>query len=48
MLLPKIDQLREIVKTLNPVVIGATETKLDNSIGDSEIPIDGYCVIQRD
>ena len=48
MLLPKIDQLREIVKTLNPVVIGATETKLDNSIGDSEIPIDGYCAIQRD
>ena len=48
MLLPKIDQLREIVKILNPVVIGATETKLDNSIGDSEIPIDGYCAIQRD
>ena len=36
-LLPKIDELREIVKISNPTVIGITETKLDNSIGDSEI-----------
>ena len=47
-LLPKIDELREIVKISNPTVIGITETKLDNSIGDSEISIDGYCAIRRD
>ena len=47
-LLPKIDQLREIVKTSKPMVIGITETKLDISIGGSEIPIDGYCAIRRD
>ena len=47
-LLPKIDELREIVKISNPTVVGITETKLDNSIGDSEIFIDGYCAIRFD
>ena len=47
-LLPNIDELREIVKISNPTVIGITETKLDNSICDSEIPIDGYCAIRGD
>ena len=47
-LLPKIDELREVVKISNPTVIGITETKLDHSIGDSEISIDGYCAIRRD
>ena len=40
-LLPKIDELRKIVKISNPAVIGITETKLDHSISDSEISIDG-------
>ena len=44
-LLPKIDELREIVKISNAMVIGITETKLDKLIGDSEISIDGYCAI---
>ena len=44
-LLPKIDELKEMVKTTNPTVIGITETKLDNSIDDSAISIDGYCAI---
>ena len=47
-LLPKFDKLREIVKISNPTVIGITETKFDNSIGDSEISIDGYCAIRSD
>ena len=38
-LLPKIDELREIVKISNPTVIDITETKLDNSFGDSDISI---------
>ena len=38
---PKIDELREIIKISSPTVIGITETKLDNSIDDSEIFIDG-------
>ena len=44
-LLPKIDELGEKVKISNPTVISITETKLDNSVGDSEISIDGYCAI---
>ena len=47
-LLPKTDELREIVKISNPTVLGITETKLDNSIGDSKISTDGYCAIRRD
>ena len=38
---PKIDELREIIQISSPTVIGITETKLDNSIDDSEISIDG-------
>ena len=38
----------EIVKISNPTVIGITETKLDHSIGDSKISIDGYCAIRHD
>ena len=47
-LLPKIDKLSEIARIPNPGVVGITETKIDNSIGDSEISIDGYSAIQRD
>ena len=47
-LLPKIDELREIVKIPNPTVIGITKTKLGNLAGDSEFSIDRYCAIQRD
>ena len=39
-LLPKIDELREIVNLSNPMIIGITETKLDYLIGDSESSID--------
>ena len=39
-LLPKIEELKEIVKISNPMVIDITETKLDNSSGDSDISID--------
>ena len=47
-LMPKINELREIVKISNPTVIGITETKLDNLIGDSETSIYGYCAIRCD
>ena len=46
--MPKFDELREIVKISDPRVIGITETKLDNLIGDSEIYIDRYFVIRHD
>ena len=47
-LLPKIDDLREIVKASNSKVVGITESKLDDSINDCEICIEGYNIIRRD
>ena len=47
-LLPKTDELREIVKISNSTGIDNTETKLDNSTGDPEISIDGCSAIGRD
>ena len=38
----KIDELRAISKNSNATVIGVTESKLDSSILDSEIEIEGY------
>ena len=45
-LMPKINELRKIVKISNPTVIGITETELDNLIGDSETSIYRYCAIR--
>ena len=47
-LLPKIDELRSIAKYSDASVIGITESKLDSSICDSEISIDGYDIIRND
>ena len=47
-LLPKIDELREIVEISNSTGIDIRETKLDNSISDPEISIYGCCAIGRD
>ena len=47
-LLSKIDELRELVKASNATVVGITESKLDDSINDCEICIEGYSIIRRD
>ena len=47
-LLPKIDELREIAKHSNASVIGITESKLDESVFDSEISIEGYDIVRND
>ena len=41
-LLAKIDELRLIAQKTNAAVIGISETKLDKSVLDSEVKIDGY------
>ena len=41
-LLPKIDEVRLIAKNSNAAVIGITELKLDKTVFDSEVDIDGY------
>ena len=47
-LLSKIDELREIAKVSRAAVIGITESKLDNSVLDGEINIEGYNIIRSD
>ena len=46
--LPKIDELHEIAKKTRATVIGLTETKLDATILDGEVNIDGYELIRSD
>ena len=46
--LPKIDELRIIAKNMNPSVIGLSETKLDSSVLNEEIEIDGYTLERSD
>ena len=47
-LLSKIDELREIAKVSRAAVIGITESKLDDSVMDGEINIEGYNTVRSD
>ena len=43
-----VDELREIARKTRATVIGLTETKLDATVLDSEVNIDGYELIRSD
>ena len=47
-LLPKIDELRHIAKETKVQVIGISETKIDNSVPNEEISIEGYDILRLD
>ena len=47
-MLPKIEELRIIAKSTNAVIIGISESKLDESVLEPEIEIDDYKIIQCD
>ena len=47
-LLPKIDELCNIAKCSSTAVIGITETKLGNTVSDSEVTIDGYSIVRNE
>ena len=47
-LLNKIDEIRQFVTDFKPHVICFSETKIDSSVSNSEVSIDGYSVIRRD
>ena len=47
-ILPKIDELRLIAQNTNAAVIGLTETKLDETILNEEIEINGYTLDRCD
>ena len=44
----KIDELREIAKKSRASVIGISESKLDKSVLDGEVSIEGYEIIRSD
>ena len=47
-ILPKIDEIRYIVKPTNATVIGLSETKLDNTVFSSKPEIEGYDLTRSD
>ena len=47
-LLPKIDEVNLIANKSNATILGISETKLDNTIMDSELEIEGYDLICSD
>ena len=47
-MLKHLDELRILVEQEMPHVIGINETKIDSSISDTDIQIEGYEVVCRD
>ena len=47
-LLPKIDEVKYIAKRTNATIIGISESKLDKTVLDGELKIDGYDLIRSD
>ena len=47
-LVPKIDELRYIAKNSSSAVIGISKSKLDNTVYDPEVAIDGYNIVRND
>ena len=44
----KIDEIRYIDKLTNAIIIGLSETKLDNTVLSSELEIEGYDLVRSD
>ena len=47
-LLSKIDKLRDITNHIRPAILGITEAKLDSSVTNAEVDINGYSIIRND
>ena len=47
-LLSKIDEIRDISNRIKPAVLGITESKLDSSVTNLEVKINGYSIIRND
>ena len=47
-LLSKIDELRDIVNHIIPAILGITESKLDSTVTNAEVNINGYSIIRND
>ena len=47
-LLNKIDELCYIASSSNAAVIGIAETKIDNTVNDSKVAVDGYNIVRNE
>ena len=47
-LLSKIDELKDITNYIKPAILGITESKLDSSVTNAEVNINGYSIIRND
>ena len=47
-LLSKIDELRDITNYIKPAILGIAESKLDSSVTNAEVNINGYSIIRND
>ena len=47
-ILPKIEELRSIAQNTKAAVIGISESKLDKTVFDSEVAIEGYDLLRKD
>ena len=47
-LLSKIDEIRDISNRIKPAVLDITVSKLDSSVTNSEVNINGYSIIRND
>ena len=47
-LLSKIDELRDIINYVKPASLGIAESKLDSSVTNTEVNINGYSLIRND
>ena len=47
-LLSKINKLRDITNYIRPAILGITESKLDSSVTNAEVNINGYSIIGND
>ena len=47
-LLPKTDEVRYIANITNALIVGISETKLEETIFSSELEVDGYDLVKLD
>ena len=47
-LLSKIEELGNITNYIKPAILGITESKLDSSVTNAEVNINGYSIIRND
>ena len=47
-LLSKTDKIRDIANRIKPAVLGITESKIDSSVTNMEVNINGYSIIRND